>query len=231
MAEGARATARGIADQYLDRGDPLGWFEELYARASEDTSIVPWADLEPNPSLVDWLDRHVGRGRGFALKVGSGLGDDAEELARRGFSTTAFDISETAIALSRKRFPGSAVSYTVKDLFSAPAEWRGRFQLVLESYTLQVLPRDLRAEAARRIASFVAPDGVLLVIARGSGADEPEGEMPWPLTREELSCFRDHGLLELSFEDFMDREEPPVRRFRAVFSRRPRAPRMVWGAI
>jgi ubiquinone/menaquinone biosynthesis C-methylase UbiE len=63
--------------------------------------------LKPNPNFIDWLNQRRVVGSGRAIKVGSGLGDDAEELSRRGFETTAFDISESAIAWSRKRFPQS----------------------------------------------------------------------------------------------------------------------------
>ena len=221
MSEAHRATAREIAHRHLEAGDPLGWFEDLYSRAGEDTSIIPWADLAPNPNLIDWLNRPGYLVRGPAIKVGSGLGDDAEELARRGFTTTAFDISETAIAWTRARFPNSSVSYIVANLFSTPDEWQGKFGFVLESYTLQVLPPDLRSDAMRRVASLVCPGGTLLAIARGREPCEPEGKMPWPLTREELSLFQAHGLREISIEDYMDDEEPPVRRFRATYCRKP----------
>jgi hypothetical protein len=216
MNEEHRATAREIAHKHLDMGDPLGWFENLYSQAGEDISIIPWADLKPNPNLVDWLDQQEPTAFGLALKVGSGLGDDAEELVRRGFITTAFDISRTAIMRSQKRFSQSSVSYVVADLFSPPSEWQGKFQFVLESYTLQVLPPNLRSQAIRCIASFVAPGGTLLVIARGREQTEPEGKMPWPLTKEELLLFELHGLKHTSFDDYMDSEEPPVRRFRVT---------------
>ncbi len=219
MSDVHRATAREIAHKHLSAGDPLGWFEDLYSQAGEDISIIPWADLIPNSNLMAWLDQGTPSVSGLALKVGSGLGDDAEELVRRGFATTAFDISETAVAQSRARFPDSSVKYVVADLFSAPAEWRGRFDFVLESYTLQVLPPELRPEAIRCIASFVAPGGTLLVIARGRETDEPEGKMPWPLTKDELSLFLTHGLKQISFDDYMDKEDPPVLRFRATYGR------------
>jgi SAM-dependent methyltransferase len=219
MREEHRGTARAIAHKYLDSGEPLGWFEELYSRAGDDVSVIPWADLEPNPNLVNWLNQFGPVGTVRALKVGSGLGDDAEELARRGFLTTAFDISEAAIAWSRRRFPRSSVSYVVADLFSAPTEWEALFDFVLESYTLQVLPPHLRAEAVRCIASFVAPGGTLLIITRGREPSEPEGKMPWPLTREEISFFETQGLKEVAFDDYMDAEDPPVRRFRATYRR------------
>jgi SAM-dependent methyltransferase len=217
MGEEKRAIAREVAYKHLKAGDPLSWFEDLYSLAGNDTSIIPWADLTPNPNLIDWLERNECNGSGKALKVGCGLGDDAEELTRRGFETTAFDISASAIAWCRKRYPQSLVSYVVEDLFSAPTEWKAGFHFVLESYTLQVLPPNIRADAVRCIASFVAPSGTLLVVARGREPSEPEGKMPWPLTKDELSFFKTWGLKEGSFEDYMDNEDPPVRRFRATY--------------
>lgn len=44
--------------------------------------------------------------------------------------------------------------------------------------------------------------------------------MPWPLTKEELSLFEDHGLKKVFLEDYLDSEEPPVRRFRATYCRK-----------
>lgn len=219
MSETHRATARQIAQEHLEAGDPLGWFEDLYSLAGGNPSIIPWADLRPNPNLVEWLDQQHVVDPGKALKVGCGLGDDAEELARRGFETTAFDISQTAIAWSRRRFPRSPVSYLVADLLSAPAEWEAKFDFVLESYTLQVLPPNLGKDAMRCISSFVAPAGTLLVITRGREPSEPEGNMPWPVTRAELAFFETLGLREARFEDYLDHEAPAVRRFRATYRR------------
>ena len=213
-----RATARELAERHLSAGDSLGWFETLYTMASGDATIIPWADLTPNPNLLSWLDSHAVDGSGAtALKIGCGLGDDAEELSRRGFDTTAFDISSTAIAWCRHRFPRSPVRYVEADLLRPPEAWTGSFDLVVESYTLQVLPPGLHGDAMRAIAAFVAPGGTLLVIARGREPSEPEGTMPWPLTMVEIAAFGEAGLAALDFEDYLDDEEPPVRRFRATF--------------
>jgi len=213
-----RRMTRKIAGRHLVAGDALGWFEALYVAARGDPALISWADMCPNPNLVEWLDQWMGQNPvKKALKVGCGLGDDAEELARRGMVTTAFDISPTAITWCRRRFPLSSVRYVTANLFAPPADWFESFDFVLESYTLQVLPPRLRKEAIDRIGRFVAPGGRLLVISRGREVDEPAGDMPWPLIREELTVFSDVGLREIAFEDYMDNEEPPVRRLRVSY--------------
>jgi SAM-dependent methyltransferase len=220
MSEKKRAIARGIAHSYLSQNDPLGWFEELYLQVVDDVSIIPWAELVPNPNLVAWLDSNQIFGAGKrAIAIGCGLGDDAEELTRRGFDTIAFDISYTAIALCHKRFPKTLVHYQTMDLFSTPKHWQAGFDFVLESYTLQVLPPELQSNAIDEIASFVKPGGMLLIISRARENTDPKGEMPWPLTRETLNEFRLRGLSESTFEDYIDNEEPPVRRFRCVYTK------------
>jgi SAM-dependent methyltransferase len=216
----SRRIARKLAKEHIDRGDPTGWFEALYSEAAGDPSIIPWADLKVNPGLEEWLGRSRIRGDGKkALKVGCGLGDDAERLTKLGFEVTAFDIAPSAIQWCKKRFPGSRVSYLVRDLFHAPQEWKGAFDFVLESYTLQVLTGNLRRSAIECISSFVAPGGTLLVIARGREITDPPGEMPWPLIRDELKGFEAQGLKEVFFERYFDKEDPPVLRFRVEYTR------------
>lgn len=199
----------------------MAWFEELYSQVeSSGLSVVPWADLEPNPNLVAWLDREQVDGAGkSALVVGCGLGDDAEELSRRGFRVTAFDVSGSAIAIAAKRFPSSAVEYAAADLFQPPLDWTGRYDLVYEAYTLQVLPRGLRRKAPGHLARFVAQSGKLLLIARARDDAEDPGELPWPLTLTELDAVTGFGLERIAIEDYFDDEAPPVRRFRAVYRR------------
>ncbi len=217
----ARRKAGDLARESIAAGDPVGWFDTLYAQAGGDPKAISWADLAPNPNLTAWLDREQVEGHGRrALKIGCGLGDDAEELSRRGFLVTAFDVSQTAIDWCLERFPTTTVRYVVHDLLAPRSEWECDFDFVLESYTLQVLPPDVRAEAISRVARFVAPAGDLLVIARGREPSDPPGAMPWPLVKTELDAFRAAGLEELRFEDFVDAETPPVRRFR-VWYRRP----------
>jgi len=211
-----------MALKHLAAGDATGWFEKLYAQSGGDATSIPWADLKPNPNLLAWLDRKQPKPMsGRALVVGCGLGDDAQELARRGLAVTAFDISATAIDWCRKRFPDSTVRYQQADLLSPPTDFRNAFDFVFESYTLQALPPDLLPRTIANVARFVAPRGRLLIVCRGREASDPLNGPPWPLTREDLRAFtREHGLTERSFEDYIDEDEgPPARRFRCVYER------------
>src|SRR6185369_1390060 len=103
-----RTRARALANESVTRGEPTAWFETLYSEAAAGSTVVPWADLVPNPHLVAWLDAHP-LAPGRALDVGTGFGDNAEELARRGHRVSAFDVSATAIAHAQERFVTSAV--------------------------------------------------------------------------------------------------------------------------
>jgi SAM-dependent methyltransferase len=220
MKEQARAKARQLAHEFVQRGDATGWFERLYTQAQGNEQAIYWAQMVSNPNLVQWLDRQNVQGKGQrALVIGCGLGDDAEELAHRGFEVVAFDIAPTAIDWCQKRFPHSQVEYVVADVLDSPPAWQGSFDFVLEAYTLQVLPADVRRKATACIAGLLAQEGTLLVICRGRSPEEPPGDMPWPLTKEDLEVFMSTGLRQVQFEDYFDQEEPPTRRFRVEYQR------------
>jgi Methyltransferase domain len=180
-------------------------FEEMYAAAGSDLGALPWASLKPFPLLVEWLDGQGAGASGAALVVGSGLGDDAEELARRGFAVTAFDLSPTAIERTRERFPESTVDYRVATLLDLPTDWNGRFDLVVEIRTLQSLPVGDRAAGAAAIAGTVAPGGLLWLFALGRDAHQQGETRPWPVTHEELTVLEAAGLKwESRREDLLD---------------------------
>jgi SAM-dependent methyltransferase len=215
-----RKRARELAAEYLEKGDPTGWFELLYKEAEKGQNVVPWADRGANPGLLDFWSAHPqATHEKKALVIACGLGDDAEQLAAWGFETAAFDISETAVRMAHRRFPESKVTYAVADLFHPPSEWEQKFDFVFEANTVQALPLSLRAQAIQEIASFVRHGGKLLAIVRGREENEPLGELPWPLTRAEMNEFVIAGLTENSFEEYFDKEDPPGRRFRCLYRR------------
>jgi SAM-dependent methyltransferase len=96
---GDRLAAQSIAD-----GDPIGWFDRLYAAGDAGAVSMPWNRRTPHPLLERWSQTLDGRGK-RAIVVGCGLGADAEHVAGLGYETVGFDISETAIRSARSRAP------------------------------------------------------------------------------------------------------------------------------
>jgi SAM-dependent methyltransferase len=202
----------------------VAWFERVYADAAGDAAAVPWSDGRPHPALVVWLNAvapSIIRCGARVAVVGCGLGEDAREMIRRGYETTAFDCAPTAVAWERHLDPDNAGRYHEADLFDPPSRWRHRFDLVVEINTLQAIDPGRRESAVRSLTDLVAPHGRVLVICRAaaeSGAlvDGP----PWPLAPEELvAAFAQTGMApDGPITPFLDAEDPPVLRLRALFS-------------
>ncbi len=183
--------------------DDLDMYEAIYRQAEGDPSRVPWNRSGAHDRLLEWLEREAVEGAGRrALVVACGMSRDAEALAVRGFEVVAFDRSPTAIAWCRQAYAGSPVQYVEADLFHPPVHWQRAFDFVLETFTLQALPAEIRAAARARIADFVAPGGSLLVITFGRQPETVVEGPPWPLTRDEVEAFTQHGLEIVTFEDF-----------------------------
>ena len=208
--------------------DPSAWaahYDEIYRAAGGNSAAIRWADGRPNATLLSWLTVEAPclvRPGASAVVVGCGLGDDARELADRGYDVTAFDVSPTAIAWARRRHAEIAERFTTADLLSLPSSLLRRADLVVEIYTIQSLHPDLRARAAQAIAALARPRGTIVVICRGRDEGEPfDDNPPYPLTPSELT-----GLFEAqgwkptrAIDDFYDDQDPPKHRLRAAFRR------------
>ncbi len=199
-----------LAQEALEEGDPIGWFDRLYTEATAGEAIVPWDRGEPHPLLVTWAQATKPASAGkSALVVGCGLGNDAEFVSALGFATTAFDVSQTAIESARERYPESTVDYRVADLLHPPADWHHAFDLVVEIFTVQALPRELRPALTASVSQFVAAGGGRLVVIAGrqdEGESLEEGP-PWRMTHADIEAFAANGLDTVSITPVERRPE------------------------
>ena len=210
----ARERTKEIQAEFAEKGDALGWFDALYREAAGDNERIPWADLEPNKFLRRFAEQTNLQGNNRkALVVGCGLGDDARYLYDLGFRVTAFDISRTAIEWARKLHSNTDIEFFTADLFDAPKEWFAAFEFVLEVYTIQPLPLEMRPQVIDAIANFVEFRGKLIVVTRGREDDEIPLELPWALSRKDLSRFEVNRLQQIHFEEMFGDEEEPIKRF------------------
>jgi SAM-dependent methyltransferase len=219
-----RNHVRRLANDARERGRPCDWFEALYRDSDGSNDLVPWAGPTPNPHFLAGMVRPEIPREGRALVPGCGFGNDAEELATRGFNVTAFDISRSAIEWCGRKHPETSVHYEVRDLFRLPDAYRKAFDLVVEVYTLQAIPLPDRSAGFAPLADCVAPGGVLLAVVRGRDDGDDVGDVdeagpPWAISQAECAAFETRGLVLESWEDFRDDEDPPNRRFRMRYRR------------
>jgi len=215
-----RVRIREIQAEFAARGDALGWFEAVYMESDGNTDLISWADLEPNPSFKMWAEKTGLKGRRRkALVVGCGLGDDAKYLHDLGFKVTAFDISPTAIAWAKKLYGETDIAFEVMDLFQPFRGWLGAFDFVLEVYTIQPLPLEMRPQVVDAIAMFVADAGKLVVVTRGREDDVEPDILPWPMSRRDLSRFEQNGLTQTDFVEMPPDEEDEPPRFVVEYKR------------
>src|SRR5215204_2961101 len=216
-----REHTKELAASFLEKGDATGWFDALYREAEGDNEKIPWADLEPNRFFREWAEKTNLQGNNRnALVVGCGLGDDARYLHDLGFKVTAFDISRTAIEWARRLHHETDINFVVADLLDTPKEWYQAFEFVLEVYTIQPLPLEIRTRVIDAIANFVEFRGRLVVVTRGRADDEIPPELPWAMSRKDLSRFQENGFEQLSFEEDEGDEEPPIPRFVVEYERK-----------
>ncbi len=210
-----------MVKEHHKNGKFLSWFDYIYDCVEGDYTKVFWADLEPNPYLVDWLKQNlITKQNKTACVIGCGVGDDAEILSKYGYKVTAFDISQSAINLCKNRYPNTKVTYLVADLFDYPKEWIESFDVVYECNTIQVLPNKYRKKARVAMSSLIAKDGYILVSCRSREENTMQEVIPLPLSKSEMDEFVSiDGLKQISFEAYDDTQEPPVAHFWGVYKK------------
>ncbi len=219
----ARARTKELQQEFAERGDVLGWFDALYKESIGNNEKIPWADLEPNHYFQTWAESTGLKGDGRrALVVGCGLGDDAKYLHDLGFRVTGFDISPTAIEWAKRLHADTDIRFQVADLFDPPTEWtRNGFDFVLEIYTIQPLPTELRPQVIDSIASFVGENGKLVIVTRGREDEEAPDEVPWPVSRKDLGRLEKNGLELIEFVTMPAINEDEPVRFVVEYRRKP----------
>lgn len=119
---------------------------------------------------------------GTALDAGCGTGTEALWLAEQGWDVTAADISATALAEARARAAAAGAGERVDWVETDLSQWEpGRtWDLVVTNYAHAEIGQ---LPFYRRIASWVAPAGTLLIVGHlhdhhrdvHHGHDQPEG--------------------------------------------------------
>jgi 2-polyprenyl-3-methyl-5-hydroxy-6-metoxy-1,4-benzoquinol methylase len=132
-----------------------GW-EAMYQQQAVET--MPWFYPELDDDLRQALHQ-LGLRSGSALDLGTGPGTQAIQLARRGFTVTATDISEAAIHLAcqKAEAQGLAITWQQDDVLATRLS--EPFDLIFDRGCFHVLPPELRQEYATTVAGLLKPGG------------------------------------------------------------------------
>jgi len=193
------------------------FFENIYKESQGDEEKVPWAEMQTDKYLSEYLEMNLGQGT--AIVIGCGLGDDAAALEEAGFTVTAIDISKTAINWAKARYDYTDINFFVQDIFELPSDMLGQYDFIFESRTIQSLPLKFRDRIIKAISSLMAPKAKALVIANGKQAGEKFDGPPWPLEYNELRLFENHGCKELEFSIFESDNKTSKLKFRALYQK------------
>lgn len=205
---------------HQDKDDPTGWFESIYKNAKGNHANVFWADLEPSPYLIQWLEENPISENKKAIVIGCGVGDDCEALSQFGYKVIGFDISPSAIQLCQDRYPNSEVNYVVANLFNTPENWIEAFDIVYECNTIQVLPGKYCIQARKNISSLLSKGGHLLVSCRSRDKGKQLDDIPLPLDKNEMDAFiNQDNLQECSFLAYNDTQEPPIAHYFGIYKK------------
>lgn len=135
-----------------------------------------WAPVTaPEASVHPYLlDETAHLPRGTALDAGCGAGAEALWLAAQGWRVTAADISATALAVGAEGAGlGSGIEWVRTDLTAWEPE--RRWDLVFTGYAH---PATSQLAFYRRLSSWVAPGGTLLILAHRQDAPRSGGTQP-----------------------------------------------------
>lgn len=197
--------------------DSNKFFDNIYKNSGGDGANVPWATLEANKYLLEYLGQNTVGGK--AIVIGCGLGDDAVALEKAGFDVTAIDVSQTAIDWCRERFSNCEVNFQIQDIFELPQDMIGAYDFIFESRTIQSLALEYRNKIIGAISSLMAPDAKALVVADGKQDHEKHDGPPWPLTVNELRLFMNHNCEELEFSIYEGEKDTSSLKLRALFKK------------
>lgn len=170
--------------------DPAAFWEERYVSHRGESGRV-WS------GRVNAAVQHEVSGlpAGTALELGCGEGGDALWLASQGWTVTAIDISENALAVAAEEAQLRGLTHRVTWVQADLALWHphAQFDLVTAAFLHSpvALPRE---QILRTAMAAVAPGGRMLVVGHGAPppglADSEHEHPPLPTPSEMLASLQ-----------------------------------------
>lgn len=205
-------TAAGTVSEHTEGDGPAAWWNARY-----ESGDCPWDTGDPQPALLDVVERHGLSGR--VLDLGCGTGTHALWAAEHGHEAVGIDISERGIERARTDAAecGLDVTFRVGNALDLPDDL-GPFETVLDSGLFHAFEGDQHAAYVAEVAEIVPSGGRLALV--GFGPDAPDEFGPIPLTRDAVRTAFDSGWTELELREApFETNDTSVPGLLAVFER------------
>jgi SAM-dependent methyltransferase len=185
--------------------DKAGWWNEVY----DSETIPPWDIGQPQPALVDAIERYGLSGP--VLDIGCGTGTHALWATEQGYTALGIDFSERGIEVARMKARDRSLNtdFRVANALNLP-DTLGLFDTVVDSGLFHAFETDERETYAHELATIVSSGEHLFLAGFAEGATEDTG--PNPIAPDDIhSAFGNewtvHQIQERVFETRM-RSEP-----------------------
>jgi SAM-dependent methyltransferase len=145
----------------------------------------PWSIGEPQPEIAALIE--AGKFHGEVLDAGCGEAAVSLYLAERGFTTVGLDQSPTAVALARETAARRGLTSTAFDVadISAFTGYDGRFGTIVDSTLFHSMPIELRDGYQQSIVRAAAPGASYFVLVFSRDALPVDGPVN-AVTEDEL---------------------------------------------
>lgn len=143
----------------MDTTPPPTQFQAAY-----ENGTPPWVIDGPQPAVVELADAGAVSGR--VVDLGTGAGEHAILLARRGLDVLGVDAAPSAVALARSRAGDSGARFVVGDVMALDdLVGPSSVDTVLDSALLHIFDATDRPRYAASLARITRPGGVVHVLA------------------------------------------------------------------
>jgi len=188
----------------LKKGVQALQWEANYRLKAEDASakhfLALTGALDPDfEKYVDECKVHVGK----ALDIGTGLGEQAVFLAKKGFVTTATDVSDTALEKAKKFAEDEQASVTFLNDNILQSAIDEQYDLVIDRGCFTILPVEYADDYIKAVKKIIKPGGWLFLKADKKRAGEVS-------KISEDSALIVHALTESSYRAMTQKTIPAV---------------------
>lgn len=152
----ANSDATDLGGHFVNHTFDKSYWDDIWS--SERAGAMSTSD--PNPHLIRQVEALK---PGSAIDAGCGAGAEAIWLASAGWAVTAADVAETALAFGEQRAANAGLSDRIQWVQADLSSWEANQQYDLVT-THYAHPAIGQLEFYRRIATWVAPKGTLLIV-------------------------------------------------------------------